>query len=94
MIKQERKDLSETKRAAPRGRPVTGQAKTSSERSKAADVTLMAAGGRVLRARLSPAATAALATIKASLGSDKDALDAALIFAAENMQLIVGTNDK
>jgi hypothetical protein len=77
-----------------RGRPVTGNAKTSAERSKAADEALVAAGGRVLRARLSPAAAAALATIKASLGSDKDALDAALVFAAENMQLNVGTNNK
>lgn len=77
-----------------RGRRPTGEAKTSAQRSKAADEALVAAGGRVMRARLSPAAATALATIKASMGSDKDAMDAALIFAANNMQLSVGTNDK
>jgi len=77
-----------------RGRRPTGKAKTSAQRSKAADEALVAAGGRVMRARLSPTAASALATIKASMGSDKEALDAALIFAAQNMQLNVGTNDK
>jgi len=77
-----------------RGRPVTGMAKTSAERSKAADEALVALGGRVLRARLSPAAAAALAALSESLGSDKKGIDVALIFAAKNIQLIVGTNDK
>jgi hypothetical protein len=76
-----------------RGRPATGEARTSAQRGKAADEALVAAGGRVMRARLSPAATTALATLRAKLGSDKEALDFALIFAAENAQLNVCTND-
>jgi len=86
--------MTEDVQKARRGRKPSGEAKTSTQRSKAADEALVAAGGRVMRARLSPAAATALATIKASLGSDKDALDAALIFAAENMQFNVGTNVK
>lgn len=77
-----------------RGRPRTGQAKSSTQRGKEADEALIAAGGRVMRARLSPAAATALSNIKAVIGrSDKEAMDAALIFAGENINLIVGTND-
>jgi hypothetical protein len=52
--------LTEPKKAAPRGRPRTGTAKTSTARGKAADDALLAAGGRIVRARLSPDAAAAL----------------------------------
>jgi len=77
---------------AVRGRPVTGKAKSSTERSKAADEALVASGGRIMRARLSPDSAASLAILKAALGSDKNALDAALNFAAKNIDIIVGTN--
>lgn len=70
-----------------RGRRPTGEAKTSAQRNKAADEALVAAGGRVYRARLAPASNAALSALSARLCmSDKDALDAALIFAEKNMK--------
>ncbi len=77
--------MTDIKKKPVRGRPVTGTAKTSTERSKAADEALIAAGGRVLRARLSPAAASALAALSAKLGSDKEGIDAALVFAAQNL---------
>ena len=86
--------MTEEAKKALRGRPATGKAKTSAERSKAADEALIASGGRVLRARLSPAAAQALAVLSTSLGSDKEGIDSALIFAAKNIQFIVGTNEK
>ncbi|AEA65983.1 hypothetical protein bgla_4p2180 (plasmid) [Burkholderia gladioli BSR3] len=63
-----------------RGRPATGKAMTPTERVKAADAALVASGGRVMsRMRLSPAATAALAVLKKRYGSDRAAIEAALI---------------
>lgn len=63
-----------------RGRPVTGKAMTPTERVKAADAALVASGGRVMsRMRLSPAATAALAALKKRYGTDRAAIEAALI---------------
>jgi hypothetical protein len=63
-----------------RGRPVTGEAMTSTERVKAADEALVSAGGRVIsRTRLSPQATAALAVLSRRYGSDRAAIEAALI---------------
>lgn len=69
---------------ARRGRPVTGQAKTSTERGKAADEALVRSGGRILsRVRLSPEAAAALTTLAAREGSDRAAIEKALIAAAQ-----------
>lgn len=78
--------MTEPKKAAPRGRPRTGTAKTSTERGKAADDALVAAGGRILgRLRLSPAGAAALDALVARDGSDKAAVERALIDAAKNL---------
>lgn len=78
--------LTEPKNAAPRGRPRTGTAKTSTARGKAADDALLAAGGRIVRARLSPDAAAALDVLAARAGSQKEAFDLALVFAAQNIE--------
>ena len=86
--------MTEAKKAAPRGRPRTGTAKTSTARGKAADDALLAAGGRIVRARLSPDAAAALDILAERAGSQKEAFDQALIHAAKTMQLNVDTNDK
>ncbi len=76
MTVQER-GVKEIKR---RGRPLTGEAKTPTERVKALDEALIALGGRVLsRTRLSPEATAALARLSGRYGSDRAAIEAALI---------------
>lgn len=70
-------NLKELKR---RGRPHTGEAKTPTERVRALDEALIASGGRVLsRTRLSPEATAALAGLSDRYGSDRAAIEAALI---------------
>jgi len=72
---------------ARRGRPVTGQAKTSTERGKAADEALLRSGGLILnRVRLSPAAAAALGQLAEVEGSQREAIQKALIRAAENLQ--------
>ena len=86
--------MTQSKKAALRGRPRTGTAKTSTQRGKAADAALLASGGRIVRARLSPDAAAALNILAERAGSQKDALDQALIHAAKTIQLSVGTNDK
>jgi len=85
--------LTKLKKAALRGRPVTGTAKTSTERGKAADDALLAAGGRIVRARLSPDAAAALDLLAERAGSQKEALDQALVHAAKTMRINVDTND-
>jgi hypothetical protein len=70
--------MTEQKRG--RGRPVTGEAKTPTQRVKALDEALVASGGRILnRTRLSPEATAALAALSERYGSDRAAIEAALI---------------
>ena len=86
--------MTELKKKALRGRPVTGTAKTSTERGKAADDALLAAGGRIVRARLSPDAAAALDLLAERAGSQKDALDQALIHAAKTILINVDTNEK
>ncbi|WP_232357647.1 hypothetical protein [Burkholderia pseudomallei] len=53
---------------------------TPTERVKAADAALVASGGRIIsRMRLSSSATAALAVLKKRYGSDRAAIEAALI---------------
>lgn len=86
--------MTEVKKTAPRGRPPTGKAKSSTARGKAADEALVAAGGRIVRARLSPDAASALDMLAERAGSQKEALDWALIFASEHIKFIVDTNDK
>lgn len=86
--------MTEPNKAAPRGRPRTGKAKTSTARGKAADDALLASGGRIVRARLSRDAAAALDILAERAGSQKDAFDQALIHAAKTMRFIVDTNDK
>lgn len=78
--------MTATLKEARRGRPATGTAKTSTERGKAADEALVAAGGRILgRLRLSPAGAAALDALVTRDGSDKAAVERALIDAAKNL---------
>lgn len=65
---------------APRGRPVTGQAKTPTQRASAFDAALLASGGRILsRVRLSADAAKALRALSEQLGSDRAAIEQALI---------------
>lgn len=67
-----------------RGRPVTGKAKSSTERGKAADEALVASGGRILsRLRLSPEAAAALVALSERDGGDRIAIEQALVAAAK-----------
>lgn len=75
------------KKAAPRGRPRTGVAKTSTERAKALETGLLAAGGRILsRVRLGPEAAAALAALAKHAGTDRAAIEHALIEQAKNIK--------
>lgn len=66
-----------------RGRPATGpspDAKTPTQRVKALDAELIASGGRILgRVRLSADAAQALAYLSEKHGSDRAAIEAALI---------------
>ena len=78
--------MTEDKKTAPRGRPPTGKAKSSTARGKAADEALLAAGGRIVRARLSPDAASALDVLAERAGSQKEAFDQALIFAAKSIK--------
>lgn len=72
------------KKAAPRGRPRTGEAKTSTERGKALEAALLASGGRILsRVRLGPEAAAALAKMAERYGTDRAAIEQALIDQAK-----------
>ncbi len=73
---------------ARKGRPVTGKAKSSTERGKAADEALIAAGGRILsRVRLSPEAAAALFALSEVEGGDRSAIEKALIETKKSLQL-------
>ncbi len=71
---------AQEKPKARRGRPVTGTAKTATERSQDRDAALVAAGGRVInRVRLSADAAAALARLGAKFPDERSAIEAALI---------------
>ena len=74
-----------------RGRPATGPsptAKTPTERVKALDAELIASGGRILgRVRLSADAAAALARLSQEYGSDRAAIEAALISQTKNERI-------
>lgn len=63
------------------GRPVSGKAKSASERSKERDHALVAAGGRIIsRLRLGPEAAAALARLRESgAPTDRAAIERALL---------------
>lgn len=75
------------KKPALRGRPVTGTAKSSTERGKALEDALREAGGRILsRVRLSPAAATALAALSDRCGSDRAAIEQALLDAAKKIR--------
>ncbi len=66
--------MTEVKKKAGRGRPCTGNAKTSTERVKELDAALLALGGRVLnRVRLSAEAVHALAALSELDGSERAA---------------------
>ena len=78
--------MTENENKARRGRPVTGEARSSTERGKAADEALVQAGGRILsRVRLSPDAARALAFLAKQAGSDRAAIEQALIDAAKKL---------
>ena len=63
-----------------KGRPATGKPKTSTERGAALEAALKASGGRILsRVRLSPDAAKALVVLSERLGSDRAAIEHALI---------------
>jgi hypothetical protein len=77
--------MTEQKKAAPRGRPVTGTAKSASERSDARDTALKESGGRILSSvRLSRESAIALAALSKRYGSDREAIQRALIVAEKN----------
>lgn len=79
--------MTKAKKTAPRGRPSTGKAKSSTERGKELEVALLASGGRVLsRVRLSPEAAKALATLSKLRGSDRAAIEQALIGAVKEIK--------
>lgn len=62
------------------GRPATGTALTSTERSAKRDRELLDAGGRILRSlRLSPEAAQALAQLVSHHESERNAIEQALI---------------
>ncbi len=66
--------------ARKRGRPVTGDAKTPTQRAKAFDEALVESGGRILsRVRLSPEAAEALTLLSEHYGSDREGIQAALL---------------
>lgn len=74
--------MTEPKKPAPKGRPITGTAKTPTQRVQALDAALLESGGRVLnRVRLSPEAAAALSRLSERYGSDRAAIEQALIEA-------------
>ena len=64
-----------------RGRRPTGHALSSAERAKRSDDALVSSGGRIIRARLSPAAAKALGNLSKHFGNDKSAVDEALVYA-------------
>ncbi|WP_420213374.1 hypothetical protein ACN8ZM_39845 (plasmid) [Burkholderia aenigmatica] len=72
-----------TAEAKRRGRPATGPspgAKTATQRVSALDKALVASGGRILnRLRLSSDATQALERLSGEHGSDRAAIEAALL---------------
>lgn len=75
------------KKAATRGRPVTGNAKTPTERVKALDAALLASGGRVLnRVRLSVDAVSALTSLVELHGSERAAIENSLINCAKKIK--------
>lgn len=67
-----------------RGKKTTGQALSSSQRSKQRELALLAAGGRCLnRVRLSPEAVQALTKLTETLGSERAAIEYSLIITAQ-----------
>lgn len=81
------KSIKTQKEARPRGRPATGTAKSSTERGKDLETALRDAGGRILsRVRLSPEAAKALAALSELHGSDRAAIEGALIEAAKKIK--------
>lgn len=79
--------MSVAKKTALRGRPRIENAKTSTERGKALESALLAAGGRILsRVRLGPEAAAALAKLAERAGTDRAAIELALIDAAKKIK--------
>lgn len=78
--------MTEPKKHPARGRPITGKAKSSTERGKDLEAALLAVGGRILsRVRLSPEAANALATLSKLRGSDRAAIEQALIDAVKEI---------
>lgn len=78
--------------AKKRGRPVTGKAKTSTERGKAADAALLLSGGRIIKTmRLNSEAATALLALSSHYGTDRGAFENALI---EHAKYIVAVNNK
>ncbi len=76
--------MTEVKRG--RGRPRTSEASTSTQRGKEFDAALLSAGGRILnRVRLSAEAAEALQALSEEHGSDRAAIEHALI-ALHNMR--------
>lgn len=79
--------MAEQNKKAARGRPVTGNAKTTTERVKALDAALLASGGRVLnRVRISGEAVAALAVLSELHGSERAAIENSLIISAKKIK--------
>ena len=82
--------MQESQIQTKRGRKPTGEAKSSTERGKAADDALIEAGGRIMnKVRLSPKASSALDVLITMSESQRDALEKALLFAETNKDAFV-----
>jgi hypothetical protein len=91
MNQKTKPDSKEASTKPQRGRPVTGEAKTPTQRASAFDAALVASGGRILsRVRLSPEAADALRKLSEHYGSDRAGIEAALLDHILNVAL----NDK
>lgn len=76
--------MTELLKKPPRGRPVTGTAKTSAERGVASEEALRQSGGVIIsRLRLSHDAATALDVLTERYGTKRAAIEQALIVAAK-----------
>lgn len=72
--------MTESETPQSRGRPPTGEAKSSNERGKAMESALIASGGRVMsRVRISAEAASALAKLVRKHGTERAAIEYALM---------------
>lgn len=71
--------MSASKKTALKGRPPTGNAKTSTERGKSRDAALIESGGKIVsRLHLSASASESLASLSVIYGGNRAAIEAAI----------------